>query len=126
MKSLSIDKPTLNNLDTIPPQVKKSFFQGKKAPNLIQDYDVLGFDAEFLVKYNDKALAKLVAETYLDELHKNYGYPEEVTKFNESTLDLMMNNAVWDIEHGVMLKLTDNKVISQAVFGTEKLSKEKI
>jgi hypothetical protein len=126
MKELSITKPTLSSKDTIPPRVKEAFFKRKSVPNLMEDYHVLGFDADFLVKYNDKNLANLIATVYLEELHLNYDYPQIVTKFNTKTLDLIMNNAVWDIENGVFLKLTDNKVISHAVFGTEKLSKEQI
>ena len=37
-----------------------------------------------------------------------------------------MNPAVWDIEHGVMLKLGDRKIVTHAVKGFEILTKEEI
>lgn len=41
------------NFDPIPPQLKKFFFQDKSPPDILQEYDVLGFDVDHcLVKYN--------------------------------------------------------------------------
>ena len=40
--------------DTIPAEVKKYFFQNKTPPNLLNDYDAIGFDADHcFVKYNN-------------------------------------------------------------------------
>lgn len=47
-----IDQEFAQN-DPIPPHIKKFFFQGKSPPDILQDYDVLGFDVDHcLVKYN--------------------------------------------------------------------------
>jgi hypothetical protein len=43
--------------DTIPAEVKQHFFQGVQPPNLLTDYDAIGFDADHcLVKYNVREL----------------------------------------------------------------------
>jgi hypothetical protein len=47
--------------DTIPPEVKRHFFQGVEPPNLLRDYDVIGFDADHcMVKYNNVDLVKFL------------------------------------------------------------------
>ena len=39
--------------DTIPIQIKPHFFQDKTMPNLLTDYDVIGFDVDnCIAKYN--------------------------------------------------------------------------
>jgi hypothetical protein len=43
--------------DTIPPDIKKHYFTDKEIPDLVKEYDVIGFDADHcLVKYNVDAL----------------------------------------------------------------------
>jgi hypothetical protein len=53
-------------------------------------------------------MSELLIETYLQDLHEN-GYPAEiVTDFEYSGskhLGMQLNNAVWDIDSGNMLKL---------------------
>ena len=44
-----------------------------------------------------------------EELRDKFGYPEEITKMNESFYDLGLNNAVWDIEKRTLLKLVEGK-----------------
>ena len=39
---------------------------------------------------------------------------------------MCLNNAVWDINSGVILKLAEGKQISHAVYGLESLSEENI
>ena len=74
------------------------FYQGKKVPDLVADYDVLGFDADHcLVKYHIKNLMLLVARILGVDLHLKGGYPEEITHFDDLTIDICLNNAVWDI-----------------------------
>jgi hypothetical protein len=46
--------------DPIPEKLKKSYiYQGKEVPNLITDYDLVGF-GDGIVKYKAKEMAKLV------------------------------------------------------------------
>ena len=53
------------------------------------------------VKYNVYELAKLVVQSYLDDLHDSQGYPKEIKDFKyDKHLSKMLNNAVWDIENG--------------------------
>lgn len=89
----------------------------------MQDYDVIGFDADHcFVKYNVFEMAKLVVQSYLDDLHDSQGYPKEITDFNfDKHLSVMLNNAVWDIENGTILKLAEEGKITHAVHGYEKL-----
>ena len=47
--------------DTIPAELKEYFFADRQPPNLTQDCDVIGFDADHcMVKYNIDALTKLI------------------------------------------------------------------
>ena len=72
----------------------------KKVPNLLTDYDVMGFVAEnCLVKFNSVELFKLVMKSHLEELNKSFiGYPKEITFFNfEKIFQLYTTNAVWDV-----------------------------
>ena len=42
-------------MDPIPKSIKELFFKDKHPPNLSQDYDAIGFDADHcMVKYNVK------------------------------------------------------------------------
>ena len=50
-----LSRPTLK--DTIPSDLKRYIFTDKTMPNLLTDYDVLGFDADHcIVKYNVREL----------------------------------------------------------------------
>ena len=68
-------------------------------PDLLLDYDVIGFDADHsLVKYDVVEFAKLVTRSFLEDMHAIYGYPKEITEFDyENNLGTHLNNAVWDI-----------------------------
>jgi hypothetical protein len=33
----------------------------------------------------------------------------------------MLNNAVWDVEHGTVLKLAEGGLVTHAIYGFEKL-----
>ena len=66
--------------DTIPATLKQYFFTDKPVPNLLQEYDAVGFDADnCFVKYNVVALSRLIIKEYLADLHENFDYPVEVT-----------------------------------------------
>ncbi len=57
------DGPNEGLIDTVPNDIKQYFFTNKSMPNLIKDYDVLGFDADHcIVKYNVKNLMTHVCE----------------------------------------------------------------
>jgi hypothetical protein len=69
-------------------------------PNLKNDYDVIGFDADHcLVKYNIVALTHLIVDTHLKKLVQKFeGYPAEIFNFDyEKNIGTVMNNCVWDI-----------------------------
>jgi hypothetical protein len=93
-------------------------------PNLLKEYDVVGFDTEHtLVKFNNHELTRLLISTHLKSLHENHGYNKEIMNFDyESNLDLCLNNAVWDIQNGLVLKLSSKKEILHGMRGFEKVS----
>lgn len=75
--SKSVQREALNSyLDPIPPEVKQYFFKDRQPPNLLTDYDVLGFDADHcLVKYNVRAVVELLIKCELEDLHE-LSYPD--------------------------------------------------
>ena len=115
---------------TIPTMMKQYFFEGKKAPDLLKEYDVIGFEADHcLVKYNVDEVAKLAVGAYLKGLHEKFPeyYPEEVCNFDyEKNMGVFLNNAIWDIKHGCLLKLDEIRRVIHAVRGFEKLSDKEI
>ncbi len=55
--------------ETIPPEIKRHFFQSASPPNLLTDYDVIGFDADnCFVKYSIRPLTELLVREELDDL----------------------------------------------------------
>ena len=69
-----------------------------------------------------------MVRSHLEDLRDNFkGYPKETTDFDyEKNLGTALNNAVWDIEHGTVLKLTEDKEVSHALLGFKKLTKTEI
>lgn len=69
----------------------------------------------------------MLVEGHLEALHKDLGYPEEITKFDyEKHLSSILNNAVWDIQRGNVLKLGAEKEVTHAMNGWEKLQPQAI
>ena len=86
-------------------------------PDLCQDYQVVGFDADHcIVKYNVKHLAKWMSKVLGEDLHRA-GYPEEITQMDMTFCDMGLNNAVWDIENRTFLKLVEGKEVARAILG---------
>ncbi len=55
--------------ETIPAEIKRHFFKNVSPPNLIEDYDVIGFDADHcMVKYKIKPLVEILVREELDDL----------------------------------------------------------
>jgi len=46
------------------------------------------------------------------DMYKRGGYPPEIAEFNPDDLSMCLNNAVWDIQRGNLLKLTEGKLIT--------------
>jgi hypothetical protein len=113
--------------DPFPSELKHYFFNDKDPPNLLEDYHVFGFDTETLVKYHNKAFTRLIIESYLTDLVDKFKYPESMKMFNyKKNLGVCLNNAVWDVDNGVIIKLTEGKFISHAIRGYKSLSEEEI
>jgi len=62
----------------------------------------------------------------LQDLFEDFGYPEEVTQFDSTDIDLCLNCCLWDLETGLILKLGDEKKVLRAYKGFEPLSTEDI
>ena len=111
--------------EPIPASLKPYFFAGSKPVSLLADYDVIGFDIDnCLVKFNKEKYTICAVKAILAELHRQFPayYPAEVLDFDYSkNLDVFLNNAVWDVEHGTILKLGEGKVITHAIRGFEHL-----
>jgi hypothetical protein len=69
-------QPGLTPKDTIPPWLKEYFFQDKKKPNLMTDYDVIGFDMDnCIASYKVLELTKHLVKGFLTELQAKFKYP---------------------------------------------------
>ena len=115
--------------DTVPAALKSQsiLFANKSPPNLTTDYDVLGFDADHcLVKYNIPNLATLLSEITSKDLHEQLNYPQQIRDVPEALNAISLNNTVWDIEHRMLLKLGEGKLVVQANKGSTKMTREEI
>jgi hypothetical protein len=107
--------------------VKRHYFTDKQQPCLHRDYDVLGFDVDHcLVKYKLKPVAELIIRGMASDLHLKASYPAQITHFEPSLLGLALNNVVWDIERGNILKLGSGKAVLRAYHGTKALDNDEI
>jgi hypothetical protein len=90
----------------------------------VTDYDVLGFEANHcLVKYKEDALTRHSVGVLLAELVEQFGYPREILNFDyDKHLGLRLNNAVWDMDSGAMLKMGTGHTVLKAVQGYRTLS----
>jgi hypothetical protein len=80
-----------------------------------------------MVKYNVDAITKLLVESYLADLVEHFKYPAEIKNFDyENNLGVCLNNAVWDVHSGMVLKLVEGREISHAILGFESLDREEI
>ena len=95
----------------MPNNLKQMFFIDKSKPNLPKDYDFIGFDLDCLIKYKMNELAQLIIRVFLEELNECLpeNYPKEITNFDTQNVSLILNNTVWDISHGNLLKLGNDR-----------------
>ena len=95
--------------------MKQYFFTGVKPPDFLNDYDVLGFDVDHtMVKYNVVELTKHIIKVHLSFLY-DAGYPKDVLNFDYDKINVYLNNAVWDIKRGIILKLGEGCEVTHAV-----------
>lgn len=90
---------------------------------------MLGFSIDScFVKYNMQELTKLVVDSLLSQLHDSCkGYPSQVKQFDyKRNAQVCLNNAIWDIEHGTILKVGEDGKITHAIHGFEPLSSDQI
>jgi hypothetical protein len=70
------------------------------------------------VKFNVIEFTRLVVESFLVDLLENHQYPRDILHFDyDKHLSLQLNNAVWDIDKGIVLKLGENKLITHGMLG---------
>jgi hypothetical protein len=105
--------------------MKPWFFKDQKQPNLMEDYDCVGFDVNnCLVKMNIEEVTKALILSHLEALCTKFeGYPKEIMNFNfEENFGVCLNNAIWDIENGTVIKVNERREVTHAVLGFEPLS----
>jgi hypothetical protein len=102
----------------------KDFFGGVKVPELIENYDCVGFDT-CLVRYKPAAI-RLLVETFLIDLVKNHDYPKEILESDHSSNLRLDSTSVWDIQNGVILSLAEGSSVTQAVKGFRKLNQDEV
>ena len=108
----------------IPKALKQMYFPNKSPPDLIKDYDAIGFSIDScFVEYHEKELICHVIRSLLTSLHEDCHYPKEVLQFDyDKDLKFFLNNAIWDIQRGTVLKVGENGKITHGVHGYDKLS----
>jgi hypothetical protein len=105
--------------DTLSAEIKEQYFPGKRMPNLAAEYDAIGFEASHcLVRYNIDEFARLIITIFLHDLVTVFNYPKEIQEFDfDKYLGLCINNVVFDIDQGTVLKLAEGGIVSHAMFG---------
>lgn len=113
--------------DTIPAAIKEHFFTGIPQPNLLEDYDVVGFDADHcIVKYNNKELVKFLVKIELAEFAE-MGWPKAIEDFDyENDLEMCLNASIFDIDNGLVIKLAKGQEVINAMKGMRKLTRAEI
>ena len=53
-------------------------------------------------------------------------YPPEIAHYELNDLSLCLNNTVWDIQRGNLLKIVEGKLITRAYHGRKALSSQEI
>jgi hypothetical protein len=92
----------------------------------LSDYDFIGFDVHAIIKYNVDELLKFLVQCHLKDL-ANMHYPQEVLNFDyNQNMGHCINNVVWDITTGNILKIAEGYEIARAVHGYKVLSREEI
>ena len=94
----------------------------------MKDYDAIGIDVDHcIVKYNVVDYIRHSFKSTLSVLFNNYQYPREVLVQDwDTTKFIFLNNSVWDIDKGTILKLAEGGVITHAVLGLTVLTKLEI
>ena len=111
----------------MPSELKDLFFPGVSKPDLVEEYDVLGFDADHcIVKYNIEPLCRLMMKGMSADLVEMAGYPPELMELSDDLIGMSINNSVWDIENNTILELGEGKVVTNAYKGTRKLTDDDI
>ena len=92
----------------------------------MKDYDAVGFDVDnTFVKYNVETTQRVLIKNFLQQLHDKYGYPKEVMDFNyDKDMGVCLNNGIWDIYNGTVLKLDEGRRITHAIRGFKPLTKD--
>jgi hypothetical protein len=54
-------------------KLKNLFFDGREAPNMLADYDAIGFDADHcLVQYDEQKFSEHIVSTFLERLFESF------------------------------------------------------
>ena len=89
----------------------------------------MGFDAENgFVNFKKEPINRLVVQGYLNDLVKEFeGYPKSLLDIDSSkTLDMCIDNGVWDIQNNTVLQLGEHREVKKAYRGFKSLDRQEI
>jgi hypothetical protein len=68
-------------------------------------------------------MLRCIVTDLLSELYNVFKYPLEILDFDfDNNLGVFLNNSVWDVKNGTILKLCEGHYISHAIKGFKKLT----
>jgi hypothetical protein len=114
--------------EPIPAKVKAKFFTDREVPNLMKEYDVIGFSSS-AIKFKNEALNRLIIKSTLADLVTTLPdfYSDRLMNFDyDNNTHVCMRNLVWDVQKGLVIKLNEGSLVERAFSGFEELTKEQI
>ena len=94
------------------------------ANDLLNDYDVIGFDpVTLLTKFHAAPMQELVLKTHLGELNAQFPkkYPNNILLFDLARLPPITSAMVWCLKTGYMVQLGPSGEVMRAFSGLEQL-----
>jgi hypothetical protein len=109
----------------VPAKLKEFFFKYPEVPPDLSSYDAIGFSLDnVLVHYNEETL-KLKVKTALEYLKRELEYPQEIIEFDyDRDINLARAGVIWDIDGGVVLRLSEERQIMKAMSGFTQYSED--
>ena len=105
----------------------KSLFGTLHIPNLLTDFDAIGFDGDFtLLNYKVKDHQKMQCIATAQVMINKRGYPKSIADVTESDFDSTMNGIVLDGNTGCAVKLGAGNTVLAGYLGSRKLAEREI
>jgi len=115
------------NEDYMKSEVFQKLFGTLHIPNLLADFDAIGFDGDFtLLDYNVREQQILQYKATAEVLVNKRGYPAVLLEIKNSDFDCAMNNVLMDGNTGCIVKLAPGNLVISGYLGYRKLSYREI